>query len=355
MLYSHYVLTGQVVFNNVLYVIAGNQGKGGIPIPTDNFNGINVAFSSRKEGIFNKVDVSNLASKNQGVDGLLDGKEFNLGGRGAIGLVAPGSNILVLNPDGKRNKSTGTSFAAPHVTATVALLQEFGDSQLRTKQPHWSIHSRRHELMKAVLLNSADKIKDSGDGLLLGMTKTLIDKQNQNWLATEAYENPRIPLDAQMGAGHLNAFRAYQQFSSGEWPSSTPIPAIGWDYSTVDVGKSVEYVLAQPLKAKSFVSLTLTWDRLVELRDKNQNQQYDLKDSFRDRGLNQLELFLVKADAKGTDTSTVCSSISSVDSVQHIFCPVTTTGNYKILVKFPHQVNLPTQPYALAWWTVPAE
>jgi hypothetical protein len=29
--------------HDVLYVIAGNQGSGGIPIPTDNFNGINVA------------------------------------------------------------------------------------------------------------------------------------------------------------------------------------------------------------------------------------------------------------------------------------------------------------------------
>jgi subtilisin family serine protease len=193
----------------------------------------NVAFSSEREGIFNKVHVSNLASINQGIENRLAGKEFNIGGRSAINIVAPGTNIPLINPDGKLNKSTGTSFAAPQVTATVALLQEFVDRQLRTKQANWTIDARRHQVMKAILLNSADKIKDSGDGLRLGMTRTLIDKQNQDWLATDAYKNPKIPLDAQMGAGHLNAFRAYQQLNGGEWKPNATVPPIGWDYGIV--------------------------------------------------------------------------------------------------------------------------
>ena len=219
--------------HDVVYSIAGNQGKGGIPIPTDNFNAINVAFSSEQKGIFNKVHVSNLTSANQAIENRLAGKEFNLAGRSAISLVAPGTNIPLLNPDGKLNKSTGTSFAAPQVTATVALLQEFVDKQLRTKQPNWTINARRHQVMKAILLNSADKIKDSGDGLRLGMTRTLIEKQNLDWLATAAYKNAKIPLDAQMGAGHLNAFRAYQQLNGGEWKPNATVPPIGWDYGIV--------------------------------------------------------------------------------------------------------------------------
>ncbi|WP_242040381.1 S8 family serine peptidase [Anabaena subtropica] len=339
--------------HDVLYAIAGNQGKGGIPIPTDNFNGINVAFSSRRGGIFNKVDVSNLAGVNQGVSGRLAGKEFNIDGRRSVAIVAPGSNITLLNPDGKLNKVTGTSFAAPHLTATVALLQEFGDRQLRTKKPNWSIDSRRQQVMKAVLLNSAEKIQDSGDGLRLDMTRTLIDKQSQDWLTSDAYLDPKIPLDAQMGTGHLNAFRAYQQFNAGQWQPTDPVPGIGWDYRQVDVGKSVDYALAKPLKQGSFVAITLSWNRLVELNDTNKNQEFDVGENFSDRGLNNLDLYLVKADANNTDPGVVCSSISEIDSVEHIFCPVPANGNYKIRVQYQKQVNEATQPYALAWWTVP--
>jgi Subtilase family len=341
-------------FHNVLYVIAGNQGKGGIPIPTDNFNAVNVAFSSRRGGIFSKVDVSNLAAINEGFGRRLAGKEFNLDGRPSVSLVAPGSNLILLNPDGRRNKVTGTSFAAPHVTASAALLQEFGDRQIRSKQSNWSLNSRRHEVMKAIFLNSADKIKDVGNGSQLGMVRTLIDKQNRSWLESKAYLDTKIPLDAQMGAGHLNTFRALQQFASGEWSPSVAVPPIGWDYRAINFGTGTEYVLAKPLQQGSYVSITLAWDRLVELNDKNQNQRYDLEENFSDRGLNNLDLYLVRADAPNAKVAT-CSSTSNIDSVEHIFCPVPANGNYKIRVQYRQQVNQPTQAYALAWWTVPAK
>ncbi|MBE9211292.1 S8 family serine peptidase [Plectonema cf. radiosum LEGE 06105] len=344
--------------HNVLYTIAGNQGKGGIPIPTDNFNGINVAFSSRRENIFRKLDVSNLVAINQSMSARLAGKELNLGPRRTISIVAPGNNIRLLNPNGQIKKVTGTSFAAPHVTATVALLQEFSDTMLRKslkspapQQLAWSLDARRHQVMKAVLLNSAEKIKDDGNGLKLGMTRTLIDKQNQDWLGSDAYKDEAIPLHNQMGTGHLNAFRAYQQFSARQWSPSQAVPAIGWDYRTILTGTSADYTLAKPLQKGSFVSITLTWDRLVELEDQNKNGKYDKGENFRDRGLNNLDLHLVKADSQNSNNGSTCASVSQVDSVEHIFCEIPEDGNYKISVKFKDSINEPTQPYALAWWT----
>ena len=338
--------------HDVFYAIAGNQGKGGIPIPTDNYNGVNVAFTTRREGIFRKIDVTNLSNATGGIGGWLKGREMNLGSRRSIGIVAPGNHIALFNPDGKENKVTGTSFAAPHVTATVALLQEKSDRQLRTKRSHWSLDSRRHQVTKAVLLNSADKVQDVGDGLHLGMSKTIIDKQNQDWTRSDAYREPKITLDAQMGAGQLNAFRAYQQFKSGQWKPSATVPAMGWNYDQVNAASVQDYLLASPLQQGSFVAITLVWDRLVELRDTNKNLQFDVGESFRDRGLNNLDLYLLNAETN-QPVSAICTSVSQVDSVEHIFCPVATTGNYKIRVQFREQINQPVQPYAIAWWTVP--
>jgi hypothetical protein len=336
---------------NVLFVIAGNQGDGGIPIPTDNYNGVNTAYTTKREGIFTKVDFPNLSAAPMGIGRRLIEREINAGARRSISIVAPGSKISAYNLEGKKIEVSGTSFAAPHITATVALLQEFGDRQIRSKLPHWSLDSRRHEVMKAVLLNAADKIKDNGDGLHLGMSRTILSKDNRTWLDSDAYKDPKIPVDYQMGTGQLNAFRAYQQFSSGKWEPTAAVPPIGWDYRQVEASSFKDYVLEKPLKEKSFVSLTLAWDRLIELQDKNKNNLYEVGDSFRDRGLNNLALYLMPVDENDIGKS-VCSSVSEVDSLQHIFCSVPASGRYKIRVQYRKQVNEPSQPYALAWWTV---
>ncbi len=361
--------------HNVLYVIAGNQGKGGISIPTDNFNGVNVAFTARVQELFARVDFANLGDP---TSSATKGLESNVGPRRAIALVAPGHDVSLVNPNGSITTSSGTSFAAPHVTGTIALLQEYGDASirqsLRDRSLPWTLDARRSEVMKAVLLNAADKIKDSGNGLLLGMSRTIADKNNRTWLQSDAYRDPQIPLHAHMGTGQLNAFRAYQQFSAGQWTPEATIPAIGWDYRTVgsnvssNLGSNLgsnpdsqsptpapayrDYLLEKRLQKGSFVSVTLTWNRLVDLVDKDQNGEYTLGEEFRDRGLNNLDLYLMKAEDTQIQKA-VSSSISAVDSLEHIFDKVPATGRYKIRVQFKQQTNEPVQPYALAWWTVP--
>jgi subtilisin family serine protease len=383
--------------HNVLYVVAGNQGKGGISIPTDNYNGINVAFTTRLQGLFRKVDFANLGDPS-GSGSAIEGIESNVGPRRAIGLVAPGNEIEMVSLNGTLNRSSGTSFAAPHVTATAALLQEYGDRQLRvscSKTPGctlpWTLDARRQEVMKAVLLNSTDKIKDEGTGLNLKMTRTILDKNNRSWVQSDAFKDRKIPLNIQMGTGQLNAFRAYQQFSPGQWSPESPVPAIGWDYRAVSqeaagqrspgaqgqpgggaeekrsrltsataipapptaVPSFRDYVLEKPLQKDSFVSVTLVWNRLVELVDKNRNDEFDLGESFRDRGLNNLDLYLMRANDDDIRRS-IWSSVSEVDSVEHIFYQIPKTDRYKIRVVFQNRVNEATQTYAIAWWTMPA-
>ncbi|MGL4884647.1 MAG: S8 family serine peptidase, partial [Waterburya sp.] len=81
--------------HDVLYVIAGNQGTGGIPIPTDNFNGITTAYTTRRKGQFKKVDFANLSDLPEGIGRSFIKKEINFGERRAISLLAPGGQISV--------------------------------------------------------------------------------------------------------------------------------------------------------------------------------------------------------------------------------------------------------------------
>ncbi len=94
--------------------------------------------------------------------------------------------------------------------------------------------SRRHEVMKAVLLNSGDKVEDSGDGFYLRMNHTIFNEQNGTWLSGNAYIDDEMPLDIQLGTGHLNVFRAYQQFSAGQQSPTSSVDNMGWDYGTLE-------------------------------------------------------------------------------------------------------------------------
>ena len=106
------------------------------------------------------------------------------------------------------------------------------------------------------------------------------------------------------------------------------------------------------MTADDFASVTLTWQRHVVLTDRNGNGQFDVDtgEGFRDRGLNDLNLYLMPAEA--TDVrQAVCSSVSAVDNTEHIFCPVPQTGRYKIRVVYDQQIHDASQTYGLAWWT----
>jgi hypothetical protein len=303
--------------HETLYVAAGNQAGDQDSVPTDNFNGVTVAYSALDDDVFRRVGSGNRYDQDA------------VGPRTSVDLLAPGENIEVGTIGSNHTTSTGTSIAAPHVTGTLALLHQ--------EAVDLTPNARRHEVMKAVLLNSADKIEG-----IIGMERTVV-KQNgtDDWFDTEAHMDPAIPLDIQMGAGHLNANRAHQQLSAGERPPGG-VPDIGWDYFFQnDPFIPNRYTLS--LDAGDYVSATLVWDREVVLD--SPFLDYQAGDEFMDLGFANLDLYLVPA-GMGIEQA-VASSVSTDENLEHIFEQVVAPGEYELQV-WTSELN--EIPYALAWW-----
>lgn len=286
--------------HDVLHVVAGFNLGQNTPIPKDNYNGMTIGISSKFiDGVYRFVD-------------NLNGSPVSPpDGRTIIDLIAPGidvrstqlGNILTPPVPNTMQVDDGTSFAAPHVTGTVALLQQHAETRIG-QTPEWNRlfegnpTAHRHEVIKAVLMNSADKIEDtSGTGKYLGMERTVIKQDfNSTWFESEAFLEQETsffdtPLDEEMGTGHLNAKRALQQFIPGEHefngnfgtPLVGDVPPIGWDYGTIS-GASFpinKYKLEGTLEAGQFFSATLAWDREVEFAiDADMDSEFDGGDTF---------------------------------------------------------------------------
>lgn len=258
------------------------------------------------------------------------------GGNGA-GLTGSPSGSLG-GPNFYTGQLQGTSFAAPIVAGGVALLDDAAYGVFPANP-----NARDARVIKAVLLNSADKTNgwNNGQTLVSGVITTT---QSLDWAT---------------GAGRMNLDRAFDQYlpsSVGGMAGTTDlaglaggiVAAIGWDYGQVAQGLPNDYYLPT-LEGGTTFTVTLDW-----FRDRTLVGTSVYDDSFDDLDLQIWDVL------GGVPNNLIAQSISTYNNVEHLYFTLPDTGDYMIRVNWFQEVfdlvsDANQEFYGLAWWGTAAE
>ncbi|MCX6995582.1 MAG: S8 family serine peptidase [Kiritimatiellaeota bacterium] len=329
--------------DKLMVVAAGNSG-GLLGSPADAYNGLSVGA---------------LAVANPSASGLNDPTRVPTpqvapysarmplaNGRAGVDLVAPGTALwsdlainVAINDFGITNNANaivagvaaGTSFAAPHVTGEAALLYGLATPLTNYLAPGVYVVTQPvsdkgaplaadHKLIKAVIINSADKIA--------GLDTNGVPQASwQPGLITVAggVTNAIVPLNYAVGAGQANAQEAvqtYQETGNRFWDLNTVTntgDAIAYTYGVGKFTNSAPFCPALTLTA------TLVWDRHVDFTVDTNTNSSEAGTTTKNL-LSNLDLILQVESAPGT-WSDYYESAGSLDNLEQIYLPNFSVAN----------------------------
>jgi hypothetical protein len=209
----------------------------------------------------------------------------------------------------------GTSYAAPIVAGGATLLVDAGYDLYGT-----NANARDARVIKAVLLNSADKLTGWSNGSLLS---------GSTLLTTQA-------LDYAQGAGQMNLAQAFSQYTAGDADlllnagQQATIDTIGWDFgqvardTAIPLGRS-DYYFNRAFVANETLTATLNWFVADTYSDNPNALSLNRFDNL------YLELYRVTGGVPGT---LVASSAANFITTQHLFFGISDPGEYMLRVQY---------------------
>lgn len=316
-------------------VAAGNSGTltgtfrnvGGLGA---GYNALNVG-SSGPNSTYSSV--SGFSSRGLSVYYNPNNGTYVEGVRARVDLVAPGEDLVTAVGNASSFAgSSGTSFSAPIVSGVGALLTDVAKDRYSSNP-----QATDNRVLSAVLLNSADKLSgwNNGQALSSGVIQT-----------SQA-------LDANIGAGQVNASKAFTQFTGGTKDvagvAGGSVLPVGWDFGEESIGGSNDYVITPTLLAGTSFTASLRWNARASASNPGGvvSASVDALANF------SLEVFRV-----GSSSNTlIAQSDAQYINTEHLHFTLTDTAQYFIrvnLVNYNYNfIGATSEGYGLAWSATP--
>jgi hypothetical protein len=357
--FETHAIDALVFANHTTFTVsAGNGGPGGNTVggPATGFN--KIAVGSLAADTTDNPYTAPSTFSSRGPNDFYNPKTgiTTHGVRPVVDIAAPGEELALAYYGGTTGSNTGgvdqsngannfylinasgTSFASPTVAGGAALLADYAHF-------NYGPHGYDARVIKAVLLNSADKTAGWNNGQFL-RGKAIVTFQG---------------LDYATGAGRMNLNRAYDQFTAGTADNPTPsasftggvVQPVGWLMGHVNRGAPVDYDIAHQFTAGESLTATLTWFVHATLDDSAGPDLATAGDTRFD--ILYLEVWRI---LNGIPTTEVATSVADYNNVQHLSFPVPDDGEYLLRIRWagqlydltnPDPTVIPGEDYALAW------